>query len=224
MWFCLLTPICFSEISPLKCFTEEPVSEDYKQRWTGLYRKYLKEGSALYKLEDKEELKIRFRELYQDYKRVRIPASTVHWKLKQAPYGGKCFYWLRAFFSFSLSFLVAGILRGFCACVDPVRSRGVRDEPAEPLGSVRRGPGDIPGGLRARDAPQRGEQVRVRVEGCRPRAVRALPHDARWREGQLPALRPRGRFQEEPPRPALLKCRRSWWLRGSALVVVVLDR
>ena len=109
-------------------------------------------------------------------------------------------------------------------CLDPVRSRGVRDEPAEPLGSVRRGPGDIPGGLRARDAPQRGEQVRVRVEGCRPRAVRALPHDARWREGQLPALRPRGRFQEEPPRPALLKCRRSWWLRGSALVVVVLDR
>ncbi|KAG2595071.1 hypothetical protein PVAP13_5KG047900 [Panicum virgatum] len=63
------------KISPLKCFTEEPVSEDYKQRWTGLYRKYLKEGSALYKLEDKEELKIRFRELYQDYKRILYEAE-----------------------------------------------------------------------------------------------------------------------------------------------------
>ncbi|CAO2186073.1 unnamed protein product [Urochloa humidicola] len=65
------------KISPLECFAKEAVSEDYKRRWTSLYPKYLKESSALCKLEDKEERNFRFRELYRDYKRILYEAEEL---------------------------------------------------------------------------------------------------------------------------------------------------
>ncbi|CAL4958797.1 unnamed protein product [Urochloa decumbens] len=65
------------KISPLECFAKEAVSEDYKCCWRNLYPKYLKESSALCKLADKEERNFRFRELYQDYKRILYEAEEL---------------------------------------------------------------------------------------------------------------------------------------------------
>ena len=62
-----------SEISPLKCFTEEVVAEGYKSRWRHLYQQeYLKESAPLCKVDDKKIKNIKFRALYQKYKWVSI--------------------------------------------------------------------------------------------------------------------------------------------------------
>ncbi|KAL6838697.1 hypothetical protein ACP4OV_031411 [Aristida adscensionis] len=62
-------------IVPLKCFAEEAVSQDYKLRWTRLYHDYLAESSSLCKVQNKEEVKFKFRELYQRYKQILYEAE-----------------------------------------------------------------------------------------------------------------------------------------------------
>nr|CAB3471853.1 unnamed protein product [Digitaria exilis] len=69
-------PVLAIKISPLKCFTEEAVSEDYKHRWTSLYHnEYLKQSSALCKVEDKEERNAGFRELFRCFRRIHYEAE-----------------------------------------------------------------------------------------------------------------------------------------------------
>ncbi|GJN05520.1 hypothetical protein PR202_ga23152 [Eleusine coracana subsp. coracana] len=75
----------FAEISPLKCFTEKEVSEEYKHRWTCLYNDYLRESSSLCKLTNKEEKSIKFRELYQKYKRILYHAE----EFEESPRGDR---------------------------------------------------------------------------------------------------------------------------------------
>ena len=185
---------------PLQCFTEVAVSEDYKRRWTSLYQEYLRESSKLCKLEDKAERNINFHELYQEYKWVSILLPNGrHLKFKGCPKSRQVFFFLRD-------------------SADAVQGRGVWVQPEGALRSLQRGLRGVPGGVWACDVLQPGQQVRLRLEGGRPRAVPAVHAEAqRWHRALL-LLRSWGCFQEEPPHvaPSALRswnafCVSIWW-------------
>ncbi|TVU03265.1 hypothetical protein EJB05_51208, partial [Eragrostis curvula] len=62
-------------IVPLECFTEELVPDECKRRWWCLYQEYSRESSPLCKVDDKTIKNIKFRALYQKYKRILYDAE-----------------------------------------------------------------------------------------------------------------------------------------------------
>ncbi|GJN40568.1 hypothetical protein PR202_gb29799 [Eleusine coracana subsp. coracana] len=73
------------KISPLECFTEEVVAEEYKSRWKYLYQGYLKESSSLCKVGDKKIKNIKFWTLYQKYKRILYDAEEFEESQRSRP-------------------------------------------------------------------------------------------------------------------------------------------
>uniref|UniRef100_A0A0A9CWN5 RDR3 n=1 Tax=Arundo donax TaxID=35708 RepID=A0A0A9CWN5_ARUDO len=73
------------EILPLECFTEVAVSEEDKYRWECLYQEYLKESSALCKVDNKELKNIKFRALFQKYKWILYDAEEFEESQRSRP-------------------------------------------------------------------------------------------------------------------------------------------